>query len=499
MKAARLLQTGYGSAKEMFATNPGIRIVKISRSTRISDTYTTMSRPDPCGRLIMPALRIDKVGVSAVREDALRLVDDLAPAGFIIFGGDAEDVARLSAELQQASPHRLLLAADLERGAGQQFRGLSRIPTPMAIAACANAEALACLAGRVTAAEAMSVGINLVFAPLVDVNIEPGNPIINVRAFSDDAETVGRLATQWVHGAQAVGVAACAKHFPGHGGTETDSHIELPEGPRDLEQLRTVHLAPFRAVIAAGVRAIMVAHMTVPAVDDSGLPATLSHRVVFDILRGELGFQGLVITDALIMEGVYRPEPEAALMAVHAGNDILLYPRDPRVVRDALVAAGVDPAAAIARQEASFGMDVIERIAAGCITLIRGTITPPRRFRIVRDDDRLDPEPFRAAALAAGLVEENRDSETSGEDLVCAVFAMPGAWRGRCGPSEESLAAVPTGSGVVAFGDPYWLDRVIAPYVLAAYDDHPRTQALVVEALLGRLKPGGRLPLGGRA
>lgn len=462
-----------------------------------------MAKPDPRGRLLMPALRLDRNGAAACREEGLRLVESVGPAGFILFGGEAGEAAALCRDLQSASAHRLLLAADLERGAGQQFSGLSRIPTPMAIAACPDAEPLAMLAGRLTAREAVSVGINLIFAPLVDVNVEPGNPIINVRAFSDSPERVARLAVQWIHGAQAVGVAACAKHFPGHGGTRTDSHLELPDGPANAGDLRDAHLVPFRAAIAAGVRSIMVAHMTVPAVDDSGLPATLSRAVVTGLLREELGFRGLVVTDALIMEGVHREESEAARMALEAGNDLLLYPKDPGALYELLCRDdSIDPARAIARQEEAFGIDVVERIASDCLALVRGAIVPPRRFRIVRDDDRLDPEPFRRAALAAGLDEESEPGVPAGrpEELVCAVYAMPGAWRGRCGPSADSLAAVPPGAGVIAFGDPYWLFTssvgLAASWTLAAWDDHARTQREAVEVALARRAPKGRLPLG---
>lgn len=444
----------------------------------------------------MPALRLDKVGAAACREEGLRLVERIGPGGFILFGGGAVEVAALCRDLQEASGHKLLLAADLERGAGQQFRGLTRIPTPMAIAACPDAEPLAALAGRLTACEAQAVGINLVFAPLVDVNSEPGNPIINVRAFSDSPDRAARLAAQWIHGAQAVGVAACAKHFPGHGNTRTDSHLELPEGPTDADSLRLVHGAPFRAAIAAGVRAIMVAHMTVPALDASGLPATLSRPVVTDYLRGELGFRGLIVTDALIMEGVHRPEPEAARLALAAGNDLLLYPRDPAALYDALrMDPTLDPGRALVRHEAAFGIDVVARVAADCVTILHGRPQPPRRFRIVLDDDRLDPEPFRAAAIAAGLEEDSASSAGPPGDLVCAVYAMPGAWRGRCGPSAESLARIPEGSGVIAFGDPYWVRGSGAAWALAAWDDHPATQDSALQVAMGRRAAKGRLPI----
>jgi beta-glucosidase-like glycosyl hydrolase len=453
-------------------------------------------------RLIVPALRIDKIGIAAARDAAVRLIDDVAPGGFILFGGRAEEVAGLTAELRARSPHRLIISADLERGAGQQFQGLSRIPTPMAIAACAESRAYACLAGRLTAVEALSVGVDLVFAPVCDVSVEPRNPIINVRSFSSDPRIAADLARNWILGAQAAGVLACAKHFPGHGGTWTDSHLELPEGPRNADELRSVHLPPFVSAIEIGVKAIMVAHMTVPAIDDSGLPATLSPRVVTGLLREELGFRGIVITDALIMEGIAKDETEAAAFAIAAGCDLLLYPRDPRRVLEHLRSSDLDPEPALRRLDRARGIDLAAAVADQCVTLEAGAIVRPDRFLIIHDDDRLDPAPFREACLRAGWSEvESASPESSAaaedaERIVTAVFAMPGAWRGRSGPASGVLARVPTGSGVVAFGDPYFLRELpSAGYRIAAYDDHPLTQRAVVRHLLGEGVPSGTLPV----
>jgi beta-glucosidase-like glycosyl hydrolase len=438
------------------------------------------------------------------RDEAIRLIDEIAPGGFILFGGRAAEVAGLTAELRSRSPHRLIIAADLERGAGQQFQGLSRIPTPMAIAACTESRAYACLAGRLTAVEAVSVGVDLVFAPVCDVSVEPRNPIINVRSFSSDPRIVAELARSWILGAQAAGVLACAKHFPGHGGTWTDSHLELPEGPRDPGVFQSTHLPPFVAAIEAGVKAIMVAHMTVPVIDDSGLPATLSPRVVTGLLREELGYRGLVVTDALIMEGITMDENEAAARAVGAGCDLLLYPRDARAVLAHLNSSGLDPAPSLRRIEAAHGIDLPAVVADQCVTLIDGTIERPERFLILHDDERLDPAPFREACKRAGWSEiESPAADASlfgsaaeGVRIVTAVFAMPGAWRGRSGPGADVLTRIPPGSGVVSFGDPYFLRELTsARYRVAAYDDHPRTQRAVVRHLLGEGAPSGTLPI----
>lgn len=419
----------------------------------------------------MPAIRIDKFGIAAAREEAFRDLE-IEPCGFIIFGGKADDVARLTADLRERAGRKLLFGADLERGAGQQFLGLTKLPTPMAIAACADCDTLAEEAGRLTASEALSIGINLVFAPVCDVNIEPRNPIINVRAFSSDPAVAGRLASRWITGAQATGAIACAKHFPGHGGTWTDSHLELATGPSDEIELRDVHLSPFRSAIEANVGSIMVAHMTVPAIDDSGLPATLSHRVVTGLLRNEMKFDGLIVTDALIMEGLHADENEGAVMAARAGCDILLYPRSPKAVAERV--RGFDRS----RIERALANDLPSRIAQGCVTVVEGKIRRPKSFVVIHDDERLNPAPFIKACKSAGLIEGESDA------TVAAVLAMPGAWRGRSGPSEESLSRIPKNAGIVSFGDPYFLQKINAPYKIAAYDDHPLTQRAVVDILL---------------
>ncbi len=455
-----------------------------------------MSERNPWGRLIMPALRLDRVPLPGVRDEAFRLLDEIQPGGFILFGGQADDVAALTRELSRRSPHPLLFGADLERGAGQQFSGLTTLPSLAAIAAAPEAASLACLAGRQTAVEARSVGVQLIFAPVADVNTESRNPIINVRSFGSDPARVATLVRHWIYGAQAAGALACAKHFPGHGDTTVDSHAGLPVGVADPALFETVHLEPFRAAIASGVKALMVAHMTAPVVDDSGLPATLSKAVVTGLLRDRLRFPGLVVTDALIMSGIGRPEAEAAVMAVEAGCDILLYPESPAAVLDRLASSSLDPAPALARIGKSLANDLAATIARNCVTILSGEPARPSSFHVVLDDDRLDPAPFVAAARAAGLeeVDEQRAREI-GASCLLAVYAMPGAWRGRSGLAEDRLAALPRGTGLVSFGDPYLCERVETAYAIAAYDAHPATQEAVIDVLTGREPARGRFPL----
>lgn len=267
--------------------------------------------------------------------DLNRWVQELNVGGVILLGGSAAEIGLRTQHLQDLASTPLLMAADIEEGVGQRFSGATWFPPPMAIAhiarhnrpkAIAYAEAM----GAATAQEALSIGLNWVLAPVVDVNNNPDNPVINVRAFGDDPVIVSELAAAFIRGAKQCSVLTSAKHFPGHGDTATDSHLELPVISHDRARLDTIELPPFKAAIAAGVDTIMSAHLQIPALDSDN-PATLSATILTGLLRKELGFEGLITTDALVMGAIanrYGPN-EAAILAVEAGADILLMPADP--------------------------------------------------------------------------------------------------------------------------------------------------------------------------
>ncbi|MEL6765357.1 MAG: glycoside hydrolase family 3 N-terminal domain-containing protein, partial [Cyanobacteria bacterium J06607_6] len=249
--------------------------------------------------------------------------------------GSAVEVGLRSQQLQSWAEVPLLIAADVEEGVGQRFAGATHYPPPMALAAIAAQDlALACQyaeqMGSVTAQEALAVGLNWLLAPVVDVNNNAENPVINVRAFGETAVQVSQLSRAFMQGAQQFPVLTTAKHFPGHGDTAVDSHLHLPTIPHDRARLERVELAPFQTVIAAGVDTVMTAHLQVPALDKR-LPATLSPAILTGLLRQDLGFEGLIVTDALIMGAItkYYGPYEAAVMALEAGADVLLMPQDP--------------------------------------------------------------------------------------------------------------------------------------------------------------------------
>ncbi len=277
---------------------------------------------------------------------AAELRDWLGPGSFggvILVGGSATELAQRSQQLQSWARWPLLLCADVEEGVGQRFAGATTLPPPLALKNLLEGEYYAYEMGRLTAREAHALGLNWLLAPVVDVNNNPANPVINVRAFGETPEQVSRLASSFIWGVQSTPetpVLTTAKHFPGHGDTATDSHLELPLLQHTRARLAEVELPPFAAAIGAGVDAVMSAHLQIPALD-AHLPATLSHRVLSALLRRRMSFEGLIVTDALIMGALTRHFDPAvvAVKAVLAGADILLMPPEPRLAIRAVVQA----------------------------------------------------------------------------------------------------------------------------------------------------------------
>ncbi len=256
-------------------------------------------------------------------------------AGFIIFGGELETVREGIKQLQNASTNPLIISSDLEQGLGQQIKGGTIFPPAMAIASALKGldkEQSAELLRQLYAAfalEAKYAGINTIFAPVLDINTNPANPIIATRAFGEDPETVSFLGCEMIKVLQENGIMSCGKHFPGHGDTGIDSHISLPVVRKEISVLENMELIPFIRAIREGVKMIMLGHLSVPAMDPSGKPATISTEII-SYLRSKLDFNGIVISDAVNMGALAGyDENGASLMALDAGVDIILHPSDP--------------------------------------------------------------------------------------------------------------------------------------------------------------------------
>ncbi len=279
--------------------------------------------------LILPAIRWEP---SRGYEESRQLIEralQLEVGGFVLHGGDEDGVRQLTKELRRRSRIPLLIASELERGAGQQFVGATGLPPAAAIASLNDPDALR-RAARLTAREARTLGVNFAFAPVCDLDIEPDNPITGTRILGSDAERVASLAATWITACQEEGVLACAKHFPGHGRTRVDPRAEVPvvDAPRHVLSEQDMH--PFHAAIDAGVASIMMAHVIYPALDASNAPATTSREIVQWLLRQRLGFDGLVLTSPLAGRALLpgHDEGDVAVEAINAGCDVILEPSD---------------------------------------------------------------------------------------------------------------------------------------------------------------------------
>ncbi len=281
----------------------------------------------------------------APQRELSRWLKELNLGGVILLGGSALEVTYRIQQLQEWADIPLLIAADLEEGVGQRFTGATWFPPPFALGAIAQtqpelAQEYARNMGAITAKEALAIGINWLLAPVTDVNNNPANPVINIRAFGETPEIVTNLTSALITGARQYPVLTTAKHFPGHGDTSIDSHLSLPTLNHSLERLETVELPPFRGAIAAGVDSIMSGHLLIPSWD-SQYPATVSPQILTHQLRENLGFNGLIVTDALVMGGItsYASPETVAVEAIQAGADLLLMPHNPEITLNAILEA----------------------------------------------------------------------------------------------------------------------------------------------------------------
>jgi len=496
---------------------------------------------------------------SAVLEELRRWVVGHHIGGFIQVRGGVFETAVLTNTLQRMADLPLLIASDLERGAGNQIEGATLFPPAMSIGATGS-EDLAYAMGRITAIEARAVGIHMTYAPVVDVNSNPDNPIINVRSFGEDPEDVSRLAAAFIRGCQENGLIATAKHFPGHGDTDLDSHSVLPAISGDRERLDRIELVPFRASIEAGVRAIMSAHLRLPALDPTpDLPATLSFPIMTDLLRGELGFLGLSVTDALEMRGItglYTP-PQAAVKAVQAGVDMLLIPPETEEVIRGLIRAvengelsmsRVDSAVKrILEVKARLGLhrrrtvdlrqldtlvgarphlEQARRAFEESITLVKnekGILPLAAGAKIALYALSSDPGEYYAGRTFAREVQERSGGLSvfyadafTGEEFfqrairtfraadirVVALFSRLADSKGSVGLKQRHIRLIkdfardPKPLVVISFNSPYFLRRFPeADTYICAYRHADQNQVAAAKALFGEIEFMGRLPI----
>ncbi len=454
--------------------------------------------------------------------------------GFIVFGGEREEVRAFLRSLQSMAAVPLFIASDIERGVVQQITGTTPFPCPMAIAAAVerdDPEAVALLDAALgaVAAEAMDTGINMPLIPVMDVNRNPDNPIICTRAFSDSPEMVSWFGVRYLSILGRAGLIPCAKHFPGHGDTAVDSHIALPVIGKSRTDLMETDILPFRRAVEAGAGSIMIGHLTVPALD--GRPASLSRKVITGLLREDLGFSGLVLTDALNMDAL-KDFGRVPVECINAGADILLHPSDAddavrelhhAVVAGELAEETVETAVArILKAKEGLGAahnnippgipDLIAHRALSSalversITLVRHA---PGLLPVAGDGVLLvlagDPSFHEETPLRGyfrDVVPLRATGDLSGRKAVFALFTSVAAWRGSSGieaGERDRILALLRKAGpslVISFGSPYVLRYFEeAACLIAAYEATPSAQEAVLRCLKGERNFRGRLPV----
>jgi beta-N-acetylhexosaminidase len=517
-----------------------------------NDQLRKMSLEEKIGQLI-------SVGVNATflnqDSDAYRAlkhhIEDNKVGGIILFRGPVYESVILVNRMQQLARYPLLISADLEAGAGMRFDDTVNFPWNMAVGATGNPE-YARRQGEITAREARALGVQQIFAPVVDVNNNAANPVINVRSYGEDPAAVARFAAAFTEGAQAAGAIATAKHFPGHGDTAVDSHRGLPEINVGRERLNTVEFVPFQASVNAGVGSVMVGHIALPQIDatavkplpenvkskptdtdedgeiveeKAAMPATMS-PVIGNILRKDLKFSGLIVTDALSMSGltIYFTQEEAAVRALEADADMLLKPADVDAAFRGVRAAVKSGRITEQRVEESARRILAAKYDLGLVDKLvpLKNLRPDARvfnLAITNGDDRnwianaFVSKLNRSGVKVETVVLDERSTDLEVQKAVESAKSADlvlASLYGRVRSGQVSSVGIPDAGAhalsaliaaktpvvAISFGNPYLLQSFpgLRTY-LVAYGDMPSLQQAVARALVGEIDVVGKLPI----
>jgi beta-N-acetylhexosaminidase len=480
--------------------------------------------------------------------------------GRVTSKADPLEVASFVNRMQKLAKTPLLVSGDFERGASMRVDATTAFPHAMAFTASRDPNE-ARIEGEITAKEARAIGVQWIFFPDADVNNNPDNPIINIRSYGEDPADVSKFVSAFIEGAHSVAgsrVLVTAKHFPGHGDTATDTHLNLATITGDRQRLEQTEWAPFRAAIASGVDSIMSAHIAVPALDAPNLPATLSPKILTGILREEMGFKGIVVTDALEMGGIAQgfSVGDASVRALEAGADVLLMPPDPEAAINAVVAAvrsgrikqkRLDESVMrILTAKAHVGLatkrvvdvdnihDVVssmesnaaaQQISDRSVTLVKneGDLLPLKSpattafFVLQESRTGTEGQAFAAemkkrtaSALVIQLDPTMSDADlqaavahaSTANSYVVAAFASVAAYRGNVALAGgfpqliQNLIATKKPVSLLALGNPYLLRAFpdVATY-LTTFSSVPDAEISAVKALYGEIAIPGKLPV----
>jgi beta-N-acetylhexosaminidase len=542
-----------------------------------------MTLDEKIGQLfVYPAHGVYTNEQSPLYRELLHQVRDNKVGGIIWFVSNVYETAWITQQLQHEAKTPLLVSADLEAGVGMRFTDTTFWPWAMAVAATGDPKLVEEM-GKITARDAKAIGVNHVLAPVADVNVDPDNPVINTRSFGEDPQDVARFVAAFVRGVQSEGVLATAKHFPGHGDTHVDSHRSLPVLDVTRERLDRVELIPFRAAIDAGVASIMIGHLSVPAIDptpapvrehvdqtednpygtleheterEGSVPATISKPIITDLLRRQLHFDGLVVSDAFDMGGLvaHFDAGEAAVRAIEAGEDQIMKSANTDVaiaaVKEAvrsgrisesridesvrrILAAKAKTSSTRGSQEEIFRVldtpehqKVAGEIARRAVTLLReetGALPVRKDARVVILSvsdfaEVLNPLASVETEVAARVtrkpvtffldsrshIEEAKPVITAAEKADVLIIALGVRARSGAGHLSVPVAAravieqLPPKVKTIAvsFGSPYLIrDLPQIKTYFCAYGVQPVMQTAIVQAIFGEIPVGGRLPV----
>jgi beta-glucosidase-like glycosyl hydrolase len=476
-------------------------------------------------QLVISRLDGEKLSSMSYQKQAIELVQK-GIGGFILFGGRKDKVKEFIHELQSIAEKPLFIASDIECGVGQQIQGATCFPCQMAVSAAIDInkhESIKILEEMVNAiaCEASDIGINMPLIPVMDVNQNPDNPIICTRAFSDDPEKVAGYGRIYIKILENSGLISCAKHFPGHGDTDIDSHISLPVISKSIEELTEIDIFPFSEAVKTGVSSIMVGHLGIPAIDT--LPASLSEKIITDLLRNALCFEGLILTDALTMHALNEIK-DVPVKCINAGVDLLLHPVDADTVVKTLKRAlssgeikeeKIDTAIERIIKFKSKIKDIKKpeidyhehaRLASiifdRSITLIKDSPgwlpvnVEEVSLIFKKEENDFDLTPlknfFSEGAQFIDIKNLDINKTLLHKTLILALFTSIAAWKGSSGIRDEEVALIKElirksqRSIVISFGNPYVLRHFQeADVLIAAYDTAKQTQTSVIKCLRG--------------
>ncbi len=521
------------------------------RKQWVDSVYNMLTEDERIGQLFMVAAYS---GTKEYNEEYItKLVTNHQVGGLIFMQGGPVRQANLTNYYQGMAQVPLLIAMDAEYGIGMRLDSVKKLPRQMMIGATRDTN-IAFRVGGVIARQCTRLGVHIDFAPDVDVNSNPLNPVINTRSYGEDKTWVARMGVAYMRGLQTNGVIACAKHFPGHGDTHVDSHVDLPVIAKSVEQLDTMELVPFRQAIGAGIKSIMIAHLEVPSLDKTPhVPTTLSKNTITNLLKKKMGFEGLVITDAMNMQGItkYFKDGDAELMAFQAGNDLILMSPDIPAAIAKIKSAIADGKVSLADLEVSvrkilsakydvglsqrkeistrnlwedlnqYVEPMREQVAKHAVTLVRdenqvmnkinynmrigyvginaNTSTPLYEALNEKFDN------VKAHWLPKGTqldsTQKVLDEVANYDATIIAVHNLNFSQNGNYGLSNEAIAFLQyagcrNNTMVVLMGNAYAMQYFCgAGSVMVAYEDDTVTENMVADVLLKKIKPKGKLPV----